>query len=166
MRWQAWCIYTRAWWGQKAEMLKKYWFLCVFWGVKRGPRTPTERTNERAGVVFGRKSDQRAGKKKKDEPLDMRWQVWCIYAWAWWGQSKNVEKPLVLNVFLKESKGAIAFQACEKLVDKGGFGRKNDLKMGKRKKKGPLDMRWQAWCIYARAWWGQKAEMLKKCWFL
>ena len=45
---------------------------------------------------------------------------------------------------MKESKGAIAFQECGKLVEKGGFGRKSDLKMRKRKKKGPLDMRWQA----------------------
>ena len=57
---------------------------------------------------------------------------------------KNVEKPLVFNLSLKESKGAGAFQECEKLVEKGGFGRKSDLKTRKRKKKGLLDMRWQA----------------------
>ena len=52
---------------------------------------------------------------------------------------------MVLNVFLKESKGARAFQECEtKLVEKGGFGRKSDLKTRKKKKKEPLDMRWQA----------------------
>ena len=47
-----------------------------------------------------------------------------------------MEKPLVLKVFLKEAKGAIAFQECEKLIEKGGFGRKSDLKTRKRKKKG------------------------------
>ena len=61
------------------------------------------------------------------------------------GRAKtNVEKPLVLKVFLKESKGARAFQECEKLVEKGGFGRKSDLKTRRRKKKGLLDMRLQA----------------------
>ena len=51
---------------------------------------------------------------------------------------------LVLNVFLKESKGARAFQECEKLVEKGGFGRKSDLETIQKKKREPLDMRWQA----------------------
>ena len=41
-------------------------------------------------------------------------------------------------------KGARAFQECEQLVEKGGFGRKSDLKTIKKKKKEPLDMRWQA----------------------
>ena len=45
---------------------------------------------------------------------------------------------------MKESKGAIAFQECETLVEKGGFGRKSDLKIRERKKKEPLYMRWQA----------------------
>ena len=58
--------------------------------------------------------------------------------------SENVEEPLVFKVFLKESKGARAFQECEKLVEKGGFGRKIGLKTRNKKKTKPLDMRWQA----------------------
>ena len=36
--WQVWCIYVRACWGQKAEMLKKCWFLKLFWRVMRATR--------------------------------------------------------------------------------------------------------------------------------
>ena len=60
------------------------------------------------------------------------------------GRAKVKMLKMVLNIFLKEPKGARAFQECEKLVEKGGFGRKSDLKMRKKKKKGPLGMRWQA----------------------
>ena len=62
------------------------------------------------------------------------------------GRAKvNVLKNhFVFTVFLKESKGARAFQECEQLVEKCGFGRKSDLKTRKKKKKGLLDMRWQA----------------------
>ena len=30
----------------------------------------------------------------------------------------------------------------------------------------PEDLRLQVGWVYVGAWWGQKAEMLKKCWFL
>ena len=36
-------------------------------------------------------------------------------------KSGNVEKPLVLNIVLKGSKGAKAFQECKQLVEKCGF---------------------------------------------
>ena len=59
-------------------------------------------------------------------------------------KSGNVAKVLFFKGFLKESKGARAFHECEKLVEKGGFRRKSDVKTRKKKKKEPLDMRWQA----------------------
>ena len=30
----------------------------------------------------------------------------------------------------------------------------------------PKDFRWQVWWLYEGAWWGRKAKMLKKHWFL
>ena len=45
------------------------------------------------------------------------------------------------------------------------WGRKSGRKTNKKIKKEPLDAIWQACCIYVRAWWGQKGEMLKKYWF-
>ena len=50
LRWQVWWVYEGAWWGRKAEMLKKYWFYYYFLKGQRGHKdanrtnTPTSRT--------------------------------------------------------------------------------------------------------------------------
>ena len=30
LRWHMWMVYVRAWWGQRAKMLKKHRFYCYF----------------------------------------------------------------------------------------------------------------------------------------
>ena len=59
-------------------------------------------------------------------------------------KSGNVEKRLVLNVFLKEPKGGKCIPRMQKLVENLVFGGKSDEKTNKKKKNEPLDMRWQA----------------------
>ena len=58
-------------------------------------------------------------------------------------KSENVKKTLVLNWFLKWSKGARTFQECKQLVEKLVFGRKSDRKPSKKKTNESLDMSWQ-----------------------
>ena len=50
-------------------------FQCFFEGSKGALGAPTGRSTKRAGVVLGGKTDQKTSKKKKTEPLDMRWQA-------------------------------------------------------------------------------------------
>ena len=40
LRWRVWCLYVRAWWGQKVRVLEFNLFLKAFFEVSKGPRAP------------------------------------------------------------------------------------------------------------------------------
>ena len=60
VRWQVWWVYEGGWWGQKAKMLKKYWFYHYF--LKgQGRHEDANRTNKEAarsifGPIWGQKN--------------------------------------------------------------------------------------------------------------
>ena len=107
--------------GPKSGNVEK---VLVFKGFFEGSRTARRRQeNEQPSEpeCFFVEKRQKTSKKKKDEPLDMRWR-YDAYMYGLGGtKSENVEKPLVLKVFLKGSKGARAPQECKQLVEKCGF---------------------------------------------
>ena len=51
-------------------------------------------------------------------------------------KDQSFRKKSMIFLFLKESKGARAFQECEKIVEKGGVGRKSELKIIKKEENG------------------------------
>ena len=81
-------------------------------------------------------------------------------------KSENVEKSFVFKAFLKGQGSKEHPRRTNKPSKRCSFFLKNLQKKSKKIPNELLDMRWQVWCVYVRAWWGPKAEMLKNHWFL
>ena len=61
---------------------------------------------KRVGIVSCGKRQQKTNKKKNNEPLDIRWRYDAYMYGLGGAKSENVEKPFVLKVLLKGSRGA------------------------------------------------------------
>ena len=80
-------------------MLKNHLFLKLFLEGQEGHEAPSQNNGWVSRGSFWSKTVQKRSKKRTNEPLCMRWQVWCMYGRAWWAKKWKCWKTISFYMF-------------------------------------------------------------------